>query len=113
VVANKPAVRVARRRGGASGGHSRRAGALVSQRDLQVTAITVLRSGRCARCPFLRKAETLLTRYWARSDWLAREEILRTVQWLLEMAKLQSATPTTAALPTPRVKRRSRTLAPA
>jgi hypothetical protein len=113
VVANKPAARAAKRQGGMSGGYSRRAGALLAQRDEQVTTITMLRSGSGAPSPFLRKAETLLTRYWARSDWQAREEILRTVQWLLSMAKLQSATSTAAALPAPRVKRRSRTLAPA
>jgi hypothetical protein len=112
-VVNRRAAGATRRSGGKQAVFSQHVVSLLSQRDEQVTTITMLRSGRGAPSPFLRKAETLLTRYWARADWQAREEILRTVQWLLNMAKLQSATSTTAARTAPRVKRRSRTLAPA
>jgi hypothetical protein len=86
---------------------------LLSQRDEQVTEIAMLRSRKSGLSPFVRKAETLLTRYWARADWQAREEILRTVRWLLGMARLQSATPAAGVRIAKRVKRRSRVLAPA
>jgi hypothetical protein len=65
----------------------------LSQRDAHVTEIVMLRSRTCAPSPFIRNAETLLTRYWARADWQAREEILRTVRWLLSMARLESMKP--------------------
>lgn len=42
---------------------------------------------------FLNKAETLLTRYWAAANWQAREEILRSVQWLLNLARLPTVRP--------------------
>jgi len=49
----------------------------------------MLRARYPAASPFLRKAETLLTRFWARADWQAREDILRTARWLLDMTRLQ------------------------
>jgi hypothetical protein len=64
---------------------------LLSQRDAQVTEIVMLRSR--APSAFIKNAETLLTRYWARADWQAREEILRTVRWLLSMARLEAVKP--------------------
>ena len=63
---------------------------LLSQRDEQVTEIAMLRSRTPTPSPFVKKAETLLTRYWSRADWHAREEILRTVRWLLSMARLEA-----------------------
>jgi len=49
----------------------------VSLRDEQITEIGLLRSAKVEPSPFLSKAETLLTRYWAGANWQAREEILR------------------------------------
>jgi hypothetical protein len=43
--------------------------------------------------PFVKKASALLTRHWARADWQAREEILRSVGWLLGVARLEAARP--------------------
>jgi hypothetical protein len=63
---------------------------LLSQRDEQAGEIAMLCSGTSVPSPFVKKAETLLTRHWARADWQAREEILRTVRWLLSMARLES-----------------------
>ena len=37
------------------------------------------------------KAGALLTRFWARANWPEREEILKTVRWLLNVAKMQSS----------------------
>jgi hypothetical protein len=80
---------------------------LLSQRDEHVTEIVMLRSGKCAPSPFVKKAETLLTRHWARADWQAREEILRTVRWLLGMARLEAVKP---PLKGRKTKRAGRTL---
>ena len=110
-MANKRAAGATRRRGKPAGSYSQHVISLLSQRDEQVTEITMLRSR--GPSPFLRKAETLLTRYWARADWQAREEILRTVRWLLSMARLESAKPAGEVRTKKRVKRRSRVLAPA
>jgi hypothetical protein len=63
---------------------------LLSQRDEQAGEIAMLLSHESTPSRFIKKAETLLTRYWARADWQAREEILRTVRWLLSMARLES-----------------------
>ncbi len=93
-MANGRAASAAKRRGGKSAGsYSRHVISLLSQRDEQVTHILMLRSRAYAPSAFIRKAETLLTRYWARADWQAREEILRTVRWLLSMARLEPAKP--------------------
>jgi hypothetical protein len=54
---------------------------------------------------FVKKAETLLTRYWARADWQGREEILRTVRWLLSMARLESVKPPLNRRKTKRARR--------
>lgn len=112
-MANRRAASPTKRRGGKAGSYSQHVVSLLSQRDEQVTEISMLRSRKGGPSPFVRKAETLLTRYWARADWQAREEILRTVRWLLGMARLQSATPPTDTRTAKRVKRRSRVLAPA
>ena len=65
----------------------------MTQRDEQVTEIALLRSAKAGPSPFLNKAEALLTRYWAAANWQAREEILRSVKWLLNLARLPSAAP--------------------
>lgn len=68
---------------------SRRTVKLLTERDQLVTEVSMLRARYPAASPFLRKAETLLTRFWARADWQAREDILRTARWLLDMTRLQ------------------------
>jgi hypothetical protein len=91
--------------------YSQHAISLLSQRDGQITEFTLLR----ARGPssFLRKAETLLTRHWARADWQGREEILRTVRWLLGMARLEATKPPGERRTVKRTKRRGRVPIPA
>ncbi len=105
-MANKHSVGTARRRGRPGDSYAQHVVSLLSQRDEQVTEITMLRSR--APSSFLRKAETLLTRYWARADWQGREEILRTVRWLLSMARLEAARPAAGVRSAKRAKRRSR-----
>jgi hypothetical protein len=68
----------------------------VARRDELVGEIALLRSVK-QPSPFLNKAETLLTRYWAGANWQAREEILRGVHWLLNLARLPSAGPAAQA----------------
>ena len=72
---------------------SRYARSLVSLRDEQITQIGLLRSARVEPSPILSKAETLLRSYWAGANWQAREEILRSVKWLLNLARLPTARP--------------------
>ncbi len=105
-VANKRSAGTAKRRGRPGDSYAQHVVSLLSQRDEQVTEITMLRSR--APSSFLRKAETLLTRYWARADWQGREEILRTVRWLLSMARLEAAQPAGKVLSAKRAKRRGR-----
>jgi len=64
----------------------------MARRDELVGEIALLRSVKLPS-PFLNKAEALLTRYWAGANWQAREEILRGVNWLLNLARLPSAGP--------------------
>ena len=55
---------------------------LLSQRDQLIDEI-LLRSRAGAPAPLIKKAGTLLTRFWARADWKSREELLRAARWLL------------------------------
>jgi hypothetical protein len=65
----------------------------LSLRDEQITEIGLMRSAKVEPSPFLNKAETLLMRYWGGVTWLAREGILRSVKWLLNLARLPTARP--------------------
>jgi hypothetical protein len=81
---------------------------LLAQRDEQVTEIALLRSAKAEPSAFLSKAEALLTRHWAAANWQAREEILRSVKWLLSLARLPSTRPATKARATRAAKRHRR-----
>jgi hypothetical protein len=74
-VAKKRAPGASKRSGGRSRSYSRYARSLLSLRDEQITEIGLMRSAKVGPSPFLNKAETLLTRYWAGATWQAREEI--------------------------------------
>jgi hypothetical protein len=92
-VGKKHATGAARRSGDRSRSYSRHAPSLLSLRDEQITEIGLLRSAKVEPSAFLNKAETLLTRYWAGANWQVREEILRSVQWLLNLAQLPTVRP--------------------
>ena len=83
---------------------------LLSQRDEHITEIEMLCSRQKGASLFIKKARTLLTRYWARADWQAREEILRTVRWLLNVARLEAARPASNIRNPKRVGQRGRVL---
>jgi hypothetical protein len=95
-VGKRRATSASGRSGGKSRSYSRHALSLVARRDELVSEIALLRSVK-QPSPFLSKAETLLTRYWAGANWQAREEILRGVNWLLNLARLPSAGPAAQA----------------
>jgi hypothetical protein len=42
---------------------------------------------------FLDKAHSLLTRHWVKADWTAREELLKTADWLIQIAAAHPAPP--------------------
>jgi len=105
-VPSKRTASTTRRGGGKSAGsYSRNVRSLLSQRDEQAGEIAMLLSRKSTPSRFVKKAETLLTRYWARADWQAREEILRTVRWLLSMARLESVKPPLNRRKTKRARR--------
>lgn len=62
---------------------------LLSKRDELITEIEIVRSTQATPSPAVRKARTLLTRFWAHADWRSREEILRAASWLLHVCKVQ------------------------
>ena len=107
VLGNDVATASTTRRGGgkSSGSYSRNVRSLLSQRDEQAGEIAMLLSRKSTPSRFIKKAETLLTRYWAKADWQAREEILRTVRWLLSMARLESVKPPLNRRKTKRARR--------
>jgi hypothetical protein len=108
-VANKRAASTTRRGDAKSASsYSLHVRSLLSQRDEQVSEIAMLRSRTSAPSPFVKKAETLLTRHWARAGWQAREEILRTVRWLLSTARLEAVKPPVNGRKSKRVPRGSR-----
>jgi len=66
---------------------------LLSQRDHFMNEIEAQRSRAGMPVALYSKAGTLLTRFWARANWPEREDILKTVRWLLNLAKIQSSQP--------------------
>ena len=79
-----------RRRRVATAKYWQRTISLLSQRDQLIDEI-LLRSRAGAPAPLIKKAGTLLTRFWARADWRSREELLRAARWLLSVGATQSA----------------------
>jgi hypothetical protein len=59
----------------------------LSQRDVLMIEIAVGLRAK-APSPFIKKAGALLTRFWGGADWYAREEILKTARWLLNLARV-------------------------
>jgi hypothetical protein len=64
---------------------------LLTQRDDLMNEIVAMRVRKRAPSPFIRKAGTLLTRFWARADWKSRAEILQSARWLVDVGRMQSA----------------------
>lgn len=102
---------VSRRRQPRQASYSKHLVSLLTQRDEHITEIEMMRSRQKKASPFIKKARTLLTRYWARADWQGREEILRTARWLLNVARLEAAKPVCGIAAVKRTKQRGRALA--
>jgi hypothetical protein len=51
--------------------------------------IARLRSACAAPAEFLDKARALLTRHWGKATWSARERLLTTASWLVEIERRQ------------------------
>jgi hypothetical protein len=56
---------------------------ILRQRELLVAEVTRLR--QAGTSPLADKAQQLLTRWWASAGWAAREQLLRTAQWLVQV----------------------------
>ena len=62
----------------------RRIAALIAQRGRLMLEIAALqRSGRASQ--FITNAEELLTRWWGTANWNARQELLKSASWMLQL----------------------------
>jgi hypothetical protein len=59
---------------------------ILSQRDRLIAEIGFLRE-RGAGSKFIDNAQQLLTRWWSTANWNAREDLLRTADWLVRLGK--------------------------
>jgi hypothetical protein len=69
----------------------RRAEVILDRRTALVAEVTQLRRGE-SNSVFAEHALELLTRWWARTNWSAREELLKTADWLICREKQRQAT---------------------
>jgi hypothetical protein len=60
--------------------------AILARRDDLVAEIRRLQASG-ANSRFVLNAQHLLTLWWSRSDWTAREELLRTAGWLIGLVR--------------------------
>jgi len=72
--------------------YATRASSIASQRESRLSEIESLRRGSPVTESFVDKAETLLTQRWSRANWRSREQLLRTVDWLLRMERVRQST---------------------
>ncbi|ETR78924.1 hypothetical protein X566_02735 [Afipia sp. P52-10] len=56
------------------------------QRERLIAQMQDLRDGAGAS-ESTHKAQQLLTRWWAKADWKAREELLKAAEWVLQIEK--------------------------
>ena len=69
--------------------HKRQAAAVLAQRRrLMIEIATLQKSGHGSQ--FTTNAEQLLTRWWASASWTARQQLLKTVAWLLHLEKCRT-----------------------
>jgi hypothetical protein len=62
---------------------------ILSQRDRLVGEIGLLRE-RGSGSKFIDNAQQLLTRWWSTANWNAREDLLRTADWLVRLGKRET-----------------------
>ncbi len=72
----------------------RRAATVIGQRERLVAEIAAIRKlGQASDLSV--KAEGLLTRWWARASWEARERLITAAEWLLRLETNRGARPST------------------
>jgi hypothetical protein len=64
----------------------RRMNSIVTRRLGLVSELAVLRQ-QGAESKFMDNAQQLLTRWWSRASWDAREELLKSADWLIRLQK--------------------------
>lgn len=75
----------------AEAGQRQRIEDILRQRERLIVEVQALSSvDGCAESA--RKAQQLLTRWWAKADWRAREELLRVAAWVIRVEATGSAT---------------------
>jgi hypothetical protein len=57
---------------------------ILRQRDRLIAEVQGLSTTKGCSEP-AKKAQQLLTRWWARADWKAREELLRAAEWVIRV----------------------------
>jgi hypothetical protein len=68
----------------------RKVDTILARRDRLVAEMAVLRDrGDASR--FINNAQQLMTRWWSTATWNAREELLKTAEWLVRLAKRRGA----------------------
>jgi hypothetical protein len=80
--------------------YATRASAITEQRDRRMSELQSLGDGLTPGS-FADKARTLLTHRWARATWRSRENILRTVDWLMQMERVRRGATAEQRLPSP------------
>jgi hypothetical protein len=73
--------------------YAARVSAIASQRGSRLSEIESLRRDGLAPASFVDKAQTLLTQEWSKATWRSREQLLRTVDWLLRMERTRRNAP--------------------
>lgn len=72
----------------------RRAAAVIGERERLVAEIAAIRKlGQASDLSV--KAERLLTRWWARANWDARERLITAAEWLLRLEANRGTQPST------------------
>jgi len=61
------------------------ADSILERRSCLVAEVARLRQDGAS--PLTDNAQQLLTRWWASAGWAAREQLLRTVQWLIQLER--------------------------
>jgi hypothetical protein len=58
---------------------------ILAQRDRLIVEIAQLRERVGCSTEFIDKASTLLTRWWSSASWKAREQLLKSAAWLVQL----------------------------
>jgi len=69
--------------------YAARVSSIAFERESRLSETESLRRGGLLPESFVDKAETLLTQRWSKATWRSREQLLRTVDWLLRMERMR------------------------